>query len=201
MEALKTLPCDLHILACPEDCLIPFGPLAERAGFEIFGGPKEDVLGRFCAALRHFKADRLIRATGDNPFVFADAAACIDREGAALKADYAGYSGLPHGAGVEALSAEALFRAEREARDAPDREHVCPYLYGHPGLFLLHRPLAPLKWQGPVLRLTVDTRADYEAAQALYEALDGEAPGERRYRGETILEALRRSGPLGRTLP
>ncbi|MDR2482685.1 MAG: spore coat protein, partial [Treponema sp.] len=46
MEALKTLPVDRHVLACPEDCAAPFGPLAEEAGFELSPGPKEDVLRR-----------------------------------------------------------------------------------------------------------------------------------------------------------
>jgi spore coat polysaccharide biosynthesis protein SpsF len=193
MEALKTVPCDVHVLACPEDCLDPFGPLAERAGFEIFGGSKEDVLNRYCAALRRFRADRLIRATGDNPFVFADAAAALSREAAALNADYAGYSGLPYGAGVEAVAVEALFRAEREAAARSEREHVCPYLYGHPEWFLLHRPLAPRNWQGPSLRFTVDTWEDYERARFLYKALDREAPGEGRYRGETIIETFFRA--------
>jgi spore coat polysaccharide biosynthesis protein SpsF len=102
---------------------------------------------------------------------------------------------------VEAVAAEALFRAERETREAPDREHVCPYLYGHPGQFLLHRPLAPRKWQGPLLRLTVDTPADYGAAQVLYGALSQDSAGEGRYRGETIIETLVRSGAPGRKLP
>ncbi|MDR3167973.1 MAG: NTP transferase domain-containing protein [Treponema sp.] len=193
MEALKTVPCDVHVLACPEDCLVPFGPLAEQAGFEIFGGSKQDVLFRYCAALRRFKADRLIRATGDNPFVFADAATAINREAAALNADYAGYNGLPYGAGVESVSAEALFRAEREAMAFPEREHVCPYLYGHPDRFLIHRPLSPLKWQNPALRLTVDTWEDYERARFLYEVLNRETAGAGRYRGETIITAFLRA--------
>jgi spore coat polysaccharide biosynthesis protein SpsF len=78
MEALNTVPCDLRILASPEDCEESFRPLALAAGFEFFSGPKEDVLARFCLALRRFFPDvpglRLIRATADNPFVFADAA-------------------------------------------------------------------------------------------------------------------------------
>jgi spore coat polysaccharide biosynthesis protein SpsF len=201
MEALKTVPCDVHILACPWDCLVPFAPLAERAGFEIFGGSKEDVLNRYCSALRYFKADRFIRATGDNPFVFADAAAALNQEAAALGADYAGYSGLPYGAGVESVSAEALFQAEREAAAIPEREHVCPYLYNNPGRFLLHRPLAPLKWQGPFFRFTVDTWEDYERAQFLYEFLNRELPGEDRYRGETIIKAFLYAGVMAGEVP
>jgi spore coat polysaccharide biosynthesis protein SpsF len=179
MEALRKIPADAYILASPEDCAGRFSPLAEEAGFVFYTGPKEDVLGRYCRAIRSFSVDRVIRATGDNPFVFIDAARAINAEAQSLDADYAGYSGLPYGAGVESVSAQALLRAEQEtaygekipARFPPEREHVCPYLYNHPELFRLHRPLAPRQWQGPSLRVTVDTREDYERCRVLWDAL------------------------------
>jgi len=171
MEALNHVPADLRILACTEDSISLFAPLAEEAGFHIFAGPKDDVLERFCKVIRHFSLKRVIRATGDNPFVFADAAAAINAEGAAINADYSGYSGLPYGAGVEAVSAEALLQAGKDANIPYDREHVCPYLYTHPELFKLHRPLAPLRWQGSHIRLTVDTQEDFDRAKELYTAL------------------------------
>jgi spore coat polysaccharide biosynthesis protein SpsF len=167
MEALNRVDAALRVLACPDSCLAAFGPLAERAGFEISGGPEEDVLARYCMAARRFGIDRVIRATGDNPFVFARAAAAINAEAEELDADYAAYAGLPYGAGVESVKSEALFRAEREAPDGPAREHVCPYIYGRPELFTLHRPLAPREWRGQNMRLTVDTAADFSRAEAL----------------------------------
>jgi len=171
MEALNSIPADLRILACAEDSLSAFAPLAEEAGFQTFAGPKEDVLDRFCRVISHFSLKRVIRATGDNPFVFADAAAAINAEGFAINADYSGYAGLPYGAGTESICADALLRAGKEASSPFDREHVCPYLYTHPEFFKLHRPLAPLRWQGPNIRLTVDTQEDYERAKELYAAL------------------------------
>jgi len=185
MEALNRVPSELRVLACAEDSAAAFKPLADEAGFALLAGPKDDVLGRYCLALRSFGISHLIRATGDNPFVFADAAAAIAAESLALGADYAGYSALPFGAGVESVSAQALFRAEAEAATPHEREHVCPYLYAHPERFHLHRPLAPLRWQGADIRLTVDTQEDYERAQALYAALD--RFGEERYWGATII--------------
>jgi spore coat polysaccharide biosynthesis protein SpsF len=141
----------------------------------------------------------LIRATGDNPFVFADAAYTITTDALALGADYAGYSGLPLGAGVESVTAKALLQAGTEASSRYDREHVCPYLYTHPEKFLLHRPLAPQYWQGPEIRLTIDTQQDYEQAQVLYAELDrlenaGELSEGDRYKGEVIIGAYRELG-------
>jgi spore coat polysaccharide biosynthesis protein SpsF len=191
MEALSRLPCEAKALACPEDCAASFAPLAAGAGYELLSGPKEDVLARYALAIRRFGADRVIRATGDNPFVFADAAWALEQEAEALGADYAGYGGLPCGAGTESVGAAALLRAEKEAVSSPEREHVCPYLYGHPELFRLHRPLAPLPWQGSGMRLTVDTREDYERAQILYRALSDLSP-EDRSKGAAIIAAYRR---------
>jgi len=185
MEALNFIPADSRVLACTQDSLSAFKPLAKQAGFEIFAGPKDDVLERYCQVIRQFKIKRVIRATGDNPFVFTDAAAAINAEALALNADYAGYSGLPYGSGVESVSASALLRAGSEAEKPYDREHVCPYLYTHPDIFSLHRPCAPLRWQGSDLRLTVDTREDFEHALVLYDALKNESL---RYYGFTIIK-------------
>jgi len=194
MEALRGVPADARVLACPEDSAAAFLPLAKAAGFELLAGPKEDVLARYCLAIREFGLGRVIRATGDNPFVFADAAAAIDSEAAGLGADYAGYSGLPLGAGVESVAAEALLYAEKNSGAPLEREHVCPYLYGRPDVFLLHRPLAPRRWQGAGMRFTVDTPKDYERAQALCAALDrlegeGRLGGGGRHDGAAIIAA------------
>jgi spore coat polysaccharide biosynthesis protein SpsF len=191
MEALRRVPCDCHVLACPEDCAADFEPLAKRAGFELFIGSRDDVLNRYCAAIRRFGITRVIRATADNPFVFADAASSLNDDAMKRGADYAGYSGLPYGAGVEAVNAAALLRAEQEAALVPEREHVCPYLYAHPELFMLHRPLAPRVWQGPDMRVTVDTREDYERAELLYQALSKRTEGDARYCGEIIIRTYR----------
>ena len=191
MTAFDSFPSDIKILACPEDCVSVFTPLAEEAGFIIVSGPKEDVLSRYCIALRYSGADRLIRATADNPFVFFDAASSLMEEAESLVADYAGYSSLPLGAGVEAVSAEALFRAEKEAKDSYEREHVCPYLYNHPELFHLHRPPAPPKWQSPDIRITIDTPEDYRQAEILFNYLLSLLPEERNL-GETIIAAYRK---------
>jgi spore coat polysaccharide biosynthesis protein SpsF len=203
MEALARIPADLYVLASPEDCRRDFAPLAEEAGFLFCPGPKEDVLGRFCLAIRRFSIGRVIRATGDNPFVFPAAAEAVNREALALGADYAAYSGLPYGAGVESVAAEALLRAERETPPpaggtaAPEREHVCPYLYNHPGLFLLHRPLARRSWRGPSMRITVDTAEDYERCRSLWAALEG---GGEASRDEAIIAAYRRLAGAGHPL-
>jgi len=196
LEALRCIPVPHHILACPKDSYDTFKPLAVQAGFKILAGPKEDVLGRFVLALDTFKLDYCIRATADNPFVFADAAWHSAQETLALEADYGTLTSMPYGSGVEIIRAEALRRADKETRSSFDREHVCPYLYNNPGLFHLHRPLTPQYWRERDLRLTVDTPEDYERAVRLYSALsEAETGGSDRTAGPA------QSGTQNRPLP
>jgi spore coat polysaccharide biosynthesis protein SpsF len=200
MEALKPAPADIHILACPEDSVAVFESLAKTAGFELISGPKSDVLRRYCIAIRHYAVDWVIRATGDNPFVFVDAAVTLERETRTLGADYGGYSALPCGAGVEVVRASSLLQAEEEADTEVEREHVCPFLYNHPERFFLHRPMAPLSWQGKDIRLTVDTPEDYEKSKQLYCALLS-IPPEKRSNGETIISIFRKTFPVNNAVP
>ncbi|GBU28009.1 hypothetical protein R84B8_01566 [Treponema sp. R8-4-B8] len=185
MEALNNIPSDLKILACPEDSLSSFTPLAQEADFQILAGPKEDVLERYCLAIRKYSINRVIRATGDNPFVFTDAAVSINEEASSLNTDYASFANLPYGAGVESVSASSLLRAAEKAALPSEREHVCPYLYNHPELFSIYCPAAPARWHYPDIRITVDTQEDYNRAAELYRALEN-APN--RYHGETIIK-------------
>jgi len=189
MEALNHVKAGVRILACTEDSFYEFEPLAKKAGFQIYAGPKDDVLERYCQVIRKFRITRVIRATGDNPFVFADASDAINNEASSLNADYAGFLNLPYGAGVESAAASALLRAADEASQTSEREHVCPYLYNNPGIFKLHRPPAPSQWHHPQLRITVDTREDYDRALALYSALKNE---NNRYNGSVIISAYNR---------
>jgi len=193
MEALNHINAGLRVLACPEDSFDTFKPLAKEAGFEIIAGPKEDVLERYCMAIRKYSIDTVIRATGDNPFVFADTAAMLFDEASAVNADYAGYIDLPYGSGVEYVSAKALLRAANEAALPQEREHVCPYLYNNPQIFNLYRPAAPVLWLFPDIRLTVDTQEDYECAVMLYDALEGNP---KRHNGSEIINTYKNIFPI-----
>jgi len=175
MRRLRLVPADLRVLATDEASEARLRPEAEREGFELLVGPAEDVLGRYCLAVRRYGLDLVLRATGDNPLVSPELAVrLIERRAGrpeAAKSDYSGYVGMPAGLGVELVSARALLRAEAEASSARDREHVCPYLYEHPELFSIDRPEAPPEYLLPEARVTVDTTADYELMRSVYSDL------------------------------
>jgi spore coat polysaccharide biosynthesis protein SpsF len=175
MARLSLVPADARVLATDEASERALAPAAERNGFELVVGPAEDVLARYCIAARGALADLVLRATGDNPLVSYELAALLLERRASAPSDYAAQTGMPLGMGTELVSAEALFRAESEARLPAEREHVCPYLYNHPEIFRIDRSEAPPAYRAPGLRATVDTLEDYEAALRVYGALyDGD---------------------------
>ena len=171
MARLALVPADAHVLATDEASADVLGPAAERGGFELLVGPAEDVLARYCLAIRRFGIDLVVRATGDNPLVSQELAALLIGRRGGTPSDYAAHLGMPLGMGIELVAAEALLRAEAEAREPNEREHVCPYLYGHPELFRVDRSDAPPDYQLGGASVTVDTAADYEAMLRIYGAL------------------------------
>jgi spore coat polysaccharide biosynthesis protein SpsF len=171
MSRLARVEAELRVLATDEASARALSPAAERRGFELLVGPAEDVLSRYCLAIRRFRPDLVIRATGDNPLVSHELASLLVERRKGSPSDYAGYRDMPIGMGVELVASEALLRAEAEAREAPEREHVCPYLYAHPELFRVDRPEAPAEYLMPGASVTVDTAADYESVLRIYGTL------------------------------
>lgn len=162
LRAVKNIPGDIHVLACDEDSYKDFLPLAKEAGFEIFPGEKEDVLKRFCGVIRKFNPRYVLRATGDNPFLFYESGSPSIKKIKKKGLDYFTFSSLPHGSGIEVFRAEALLEAEKLTNLPYDREHVGPAIYNHPENFNFLMEKAPLKWRKPELRTTVDTLEDYK---------------------------------------
>lgn len=139
--------------------------IGKERGWRVFRGSEDDVLGRFVAAARKFQVTHIIRATGDNPLV--DPIIVREIGNALLNHDCARPEGCAPGAGVEGVTAEALFRADRETADSYDREHVMPYLYKNPDRYSVYvYPAA-----GNSHRLTVDTAEDIERVRRIFDAL------------------------------
>jgi spore coat polysaccharide biosynthesis protein SpsF len=176
MARLALVPADTRVLATDHASALALAPEAERHGFELLVGSAEDVLARYCAAIRRFGIDLLLRATADNPLVSHELAALLLERRVGQDSDYSAFLGMPTGMGTELVSAEALLKAEAEAKEPGEREHVCPYLYGHPELFRVDRPEAPAEYRLDGASVTVDTRDDYEAMLRIYGTLYGGRP-------------------------
>ncbi len=175
LAAMKKVKADAYYLATDVDSAQELEPIAKSSGYSFFAGSKDDVLDRFLKTIELSKADVVVRATADNPFLFYDAASSLldeyrEREKGG-SVDYITWTGLPHGSGVEIFNARSLQAAAAET-DAPyDHEHVGPALYNHADKFNCLMLRAPKEYYYPELRTTVDLYADYWRAQAVVEAV------------------------------
>ena len=176
MEALKSVDAEVHALLTDQESAASLQSFAGACGFEVFTGPKDDVLERYALAAEFFGVSTIIRATGDNPLVSGECAQLLLELHLQQRADYSGFDGLPLGTGVECVRTEALLEARRQAGKEYDREHVCPYLYRNPDMFTIYRPPAPPDCYGPQLRVTLDTQEDFERLTLIYRELYRGAP-------------------------
>jgi spore coat polysaccharide biosynthesis protein SpsF (cytidylyltransferase family) len=85
-----------------------------------------------------------------------------------IGADYVMESGLPHGSGVEGMTAAALYTAASLAHEAYDREHVTPFIRTNRQMFNVAEVSAPASLRRPELHLTVDTREDLDKVRELF---------------------------------
>ena len=172
LTSMKKVKADAYFLAVDYDSFDELSPIAEKCGWQIFQGPKDDVLERFCMLIQKINADVVVRATADNPFLFYEAAQALLEEFNTCrqheKVDYITWTNLPHGSGVEIFDAHSLLLAKQNTTAPYDHEHVGPALYAHKEKFnCLFKP-APVCWSFPQLRTTIDTYADYVRAQLIY---------------------------------
>lgn len=148
--------------------------IANKCNVESFAGSEEDVLDRFYQAAKVYEADIIVRITADDPFKDPEV---IDKVvtcylGYKSATDYASNTinpTYPLGLDVEVFSFDTLERTWREAKEPFEREHVTPYIWGHPEIFRLanvqnEEDLSHLRW-------TLDNEADLEFIQEVYAIL------------------------------
>lgn len=176
LGAMRRVPTKRYFLATDPDSQEQLRPLAAEYGFEIFAGSLNDVLDRFCSLIewRFPECTLVVRATGDNPFLFCEAAAksieVFERD--YPDADYFTFSGLPHGSGVELFKAQSILRARTLTDSAYDHEHVGPAIYRHPESFKSVFAKAPTDFYFPDFRTTVDTFSDFKRAENIISFLN-----------------------------
>lgn len=155
----------------------PLEEFAKEKGIEFFRGEESDVLKRFIDAAQQFGAERLIRVCSDNPFLeLKSIQELIDYANNNPEYDYISFNvnGTPsikthYGFWTEYVTLDALRKVASLTNEALYHEHVTNYIYTHPEQFkikLLNTPEELVKHSD--IRLTIDTEADFENAQAVY---------------------------------
>ena len=154
--------------------------IAKKNGIACFRGDEHDVLDRFLTCCTHFNfTDYIVRVCSDNPFLQTGLLHNLIQT--ALEkhpgSDYISYSInrqpaiLTHfGFFAEMVKVDALRRVGKETSDRTYREHVTNYIYRGPGesFKISWIPLEELSGHLDVIRLTIDSKDDFDNAQFVY---------------------------------
>lgn len=152
----------------------PVAALCESVSVPCYRGSLDNVLERYLGAAKDFKATTIVRITSDCPLIDPD---IIDRCLLAFGTSGADYISnvapgprtFPRGLDVEVFSFRVLEQAEREAKEAYDKEHVTPFMWQNKkGEFKIGATvLAPAEYARPY-RLCVDYEDDYALMERIY---------------------------------
>ncbi len=166
-------------VAIPEgEAQRPLADLVETLdGVVLARGPEEDLTRRFAIAAELTGAATIVRLYADCPAVDPAAASALLAAYRAAGVPFARIcadSGYPEGFELQVISIQALLRADREARDADDREMLDTFFIRQPERF----PAISLQYR-PVLSsilLLLDTPGDYEKLQRVFDRLYRQNP-------------------------
>lgn len=162
LERLSDSPVDQVVVATsvePSDEAV--ADVAAAAGVPCVRGPEADVLARFALASQRHPCSTIVRLTADCPLVdptIIEAALALFEETGAAYVSNTIIRTFPDGLDVEIMTSEALERANAEAIDLAEREHVTPFIYRRPQQFSLAALCTPLRAGSE--RWTVDTAED-----------------------------------------
>lgn len=145
----------------------------EDNGVLCFRGSEDDVLDRYYQAAKRFELRHIVRLTADNPLVDPDEIDRLINLHLEMVADYTTNkdevnSGLPIGVGAEIFSFAALEKSWQEGKAVEHREHVNEYILENRDKFDVHVLKASKNKYAPELRLTVDTKKDFDFMESIY---------------------------------
>lgn len=158
--------------------------IAQKKAVTCFRGSENDVLQRFIDAADYIGAKKLIRICSDNPFLELDSIKSLVKTAINSNKDYISFNinGKPsikthYGFWTEYVTLEALKKVKDIAHDSIYHEHVTNYIYSHPNLFNIGWIEGPsILNSHPHIRLTTDTKEDFNTVQEIYSALCKENP-------------------------
>lgn len=150
---------------------------AKEWGIESYAGSQNDVLSRLIDVAKLYKADAVLRITGDNPFTDADNIDRLIERHILTSSEYTRTNRLPLGVTAEVMDTDMLTKLHKQIPD-PDQTEYMSFFAFNSDLFHCE-VLDPIKGQDrPFYSLTVDYPEELELARRIYRALSikGEIP-------------------------
>ena len=142
---------------------------AREWGVSAIAGSEEDVLARLILAADTFKADYVLRVTGDNVFTDSQIIDRMVQHHIETGSEYTRTNGLPIGVTAEVLSTGMLKRLH-SLIDPSQTEYMMLFAFD-PERFHCEVLDIPEGIRRPTYSLTIDFPADIELARKLYASL------------------------------
>ena len=136
----------------------------------FYRGSLEDVLDRYYKAAKNYKADAVVRITGDCPLIDPVVVDAVILGYLTGNYDLYGLGGeFPDGLDCTVFSFAAITKAWKDAHLKSEREHVGPYIENNPhifknGMIELFEGLGEHRW-------TLDEPCDYELLSIIFNEL------------------------------
>jgi spore coat polysaccharide biosynthesis protein SpsF (cytidylyltransferase family) len=169
----KSLLLDEIVIATSDtDSDNPIESLCLSENIAFYRGSLDNVLNRFINAADIYKADVIVRLTGDCPLTDPELIDKIVSEFLSSKLDYLSNcdpATFPDGLDVEVLSYNALKDASINATLPSQREHVTPYIRNNKDLFSIGNYKSIKNYSN--FRWTVDEPEDFDLINKIYEYL------------------------------
>ncbi|MDP8213181.1 MAG: glycosyltransferase family protein [Candidatus Zapsychrus exili] len=142
----------------------------ESLGFSVFRGDEDDVLDRYYKAALLYKADNIVRITGDCPLIDVGICDKLFEMYLNKKAEYAHLSSrFAEGLDCEIFSFGYLSTAWKEAKKKSEREHVTLYINNNLDRF--KKEIMDNCVDDSSYRITVDEPEDLDVVKNIIENL------------------------------
>lgn len=141
-------------------------------GVDFFRGNETNVLERYYEAGKSIEAEVIVRITADDPFKDP---AVIDTLIGMLMTDDLDFvynnnpTSFPEGLDTEVFKFTAIEQAYNANTTDFEKEHVTQYFYHNPSIFKMKN--YAYKEDVSNIRLTIDTKEDFELAKIIYSKL------------------------------
>lgn len=149
-----------------EDDIIESWALYENV--EVIRGENEDVLKRFIKCLRSNPSNIVVRVTADNPLtctkIIQNCVNFLEKN----NLEYVQSHNQPYGTGVDVFLSDLLFLIDTLAVDSFEREHINAFVLKNPERFKIQPYNVEREMARPDLRMTVDSREDWEKINELF---------------------------------
>lgn len=144
----------------------------KKISVKYFRGSSDNVLERYYLAAKGHAVDIVVRVTSDCPFIDAGILDQMLDKFSKEKPDYLSNTltrTYPRGFDIEIFTFASLDKAYKQAKVDYEQEHVTPYIYLNPDKFILEAYSDNA--DNSDLRVTLDTKEDWEVIQIAYSTL------------------------------